>query len=539
MKNKKQQWLAGLLFVAALLSILLTVGSSNSWAIVVTSTADSGPGTLREAIFAANADGVPTPITFDPSICPATITLSSALPALTDPGDTSDGSACGVILDGLSLVSGTGLLVRASNITIGGITVQDFLDDGIRVEPAGAGTTVTGVVISGNIVQIINPSTGTGDGISVSGGLGPGSTVGVTITDNNVINSNDRGIHVFGSVNGGGGNSVEVTISNNLIQFSRGEGNPRGAGDGMRIIGGLGNGSNNAVTSTITNNTVDNSFDDGIRVVGAGRGPASNNTLFTEIANNIVTNSGHPLSTRAIGIGVRGGSTGEATKGGSANTVTFVIAGNQVMNSKDNGIDVNGGKGSTNSLKGSVSNNIVITTGVNTIRTDANGIFLRGGPGTGNTLEDISVLKNSVSGSVIADGIQISGGSGGGATIRKILVEGNTSLQNAGRGIAAVRGSGAGNTVSVSGITDNQSNENGLHGIFVGSGVSGSGTTPVSGNQANNNLEDGIHLNATGYVVMANEANNNAVNGIYAVGNVDGGGNTASGNASCNTPGCF
>ena len=41
-------------------------------AITVTSLADSGPGTLREAIGLANSDGVPTTITFAPGLaCPS------------------------------------------------------------------------------------------------------------------------------------------------------------------------------------------------------------------------------------------------------------------------------------------------------------------------------------------------------------------------------------------------------------------------------------------------------------------------------------
>ncbi len=101
------------------------------------------------------------------------------------------------------------------------------------------------------------------------------------------------------------------------------------------------------------------------------------------------------------------------------------------------------------------------------------------------------------------------------------------------------------NLILVAGIMDNESNENTDDGIFIGSNIPGSGATLISGNQTNNNDEDGIDIDSSGYVVLANEANNNTTGaGIDADdagagANVDGGGNTASGNGSCNTPGCF
>jgi hypothetical protein len=59
------------------------------------------------------------------------------------------------------------------------------------------------------------------------------------------------------------------------------------------------------------------------------------------------------------------------------------------------------------------------------------------------------------------------------------------------------------------------------------------------GNDADKNGRDGIRLQATGYFLSQNSADKNTAAGISAVGNTNGGGNTATGNASCNTPGCF
>ena len=146
--------------------------------IVVTSTGDSGAGTLREALTNLAAGDV---ITFDPTVFPptqpATIRVATQLPHLKVGGVVIDASNAGVILDGSSL-SG------------------DF-DSGIEIEPPSRGNTIRGM-------QIVNfPSSGIfigGDGGNVIGGdrsRGSGPT-----GQGNVINRNRKfGVHV-GNPNG-------------------------------------------------------------------------------------------------------------------------------------------------------------------------------------------------------------------------------------------------------------------------------------------------------------------------------------------------
>ncbi|MBC8422446.1 MAG: right-handed parallel beta-helix repeat-containing protein, partial [Chloroflexi bacterium] len=121
------------------------VGNSNSqpnkvWlnqpittTLIVTSTADSGPGTLRQALLdAGNGDT----ITFDPAVfppgSPATIALTSGqLPDLDDGNVTIDASDAGVILDasGIGTTPETVLLDDVSLTLDGGpnlITNGDF-----------------------------------------------------------------------------------------------------------------------------------------------------------------------------------------------------------------------------------------------------------------------------------------------------------------------------------------------------------------------------------------------------------------------------
>src|SRR5512141_709625 len=60
-------------------------------ALTVTSLADSGPGTLREAIGIANSDGIPTTIDFAAGLAGGVISPLSQLPDLTENGTTIDG----------------------------------------------------------------------------------------------------------------------------------------------------------------------------------------------------------------------------------------------------------------------------------------------------------------------------------------------------------------------------------------------------------------------------------------------------------------
>jgi hypothetical protein len=189
MKNQLRRLKPHRLIFIGLLSLVLT-SASVSWAqIVVTTLADSGPGSLRQAIIDASADGVATTITFDavvfppPPALPGVILVQTPLPNLTGTGDTIDGTGAGVVLDG-SRLSGqsVGLNVRRSNYTIRGLTIQDFPNDGIRVEtppPPTSVLTVTAAVIDGNTLL----RNGT-RGIHVIGGIGPGKTVSATVTNN-------------------------------------------------------------------------------------------------------------------------------------------------------------------------------------------------------------------------------------------------------------------------------------------------------------------------------------------------------------------
>ena len=101
---------------------------------IVTSTADTGPGTLRDCITQANLSPNKEVITFDPTVfrssSPGVIALQADLPSLTDPGGTeiSGPSATAVIIDGAGYTPGRGLVLTAGKNVIRNLTVRFKLE---------------------------------------------------------------------------------------------------------------------------------------------------------------------------------------------------------------------------------------------------------------------------------------------------------------------------------------------------------------------------------------------------------------------------
>lgn len=486
-----------------LASLLILLGASSSWAqLVVTTLADSGPGSLRAAITSANSDGVATAITFDPAVfppppaAPGLILLASALPNLNGTGDSINGAGAGVVIDGTGLPAATiGLRVRRSNVSIRGLTIQNFPGDGIRVEtppPPTTNVTVTGVVIDGNTLL------GNGNrGIRISGGIrtstnDPVKTVSAAVTNNTVADSGVSGILVIGNlqdVGSGdiGGNTVTAVVNANTVKRSKQSINSGAiAGDGIQVVGGTGDGSNNTVTAMISNNAVLQNRDDGIVAVGCGLQDAgTNNTVNVSIIGNTVKESGlNAELTTNSGIVVSGASGEEETSTTCVgNTIVFDISNNVVTQSKSQNIRVAGGTGTGHDLSGTVAGNAAKDS------PQGDGIQISGGRGTGNHVHDIVVSGNQVSGNfdrgilivggnngvnnlvdgvdVVANNVRSNGNQGilvsGGtlsenAVISDILINANTSNSNVTRGIHVTRGttlSAFPPIISLAGITSN------------------------------------------------------------------------------------
>jgi hypothetical protein len=207
----------------------------------VVSTADSGSGTLRQALLDAQSRDT---ITFDPTVfppdAPATIAITSNFPPITQAYLMIDASDAGVILDG-SAVGGEmnpGLNISADGVTVYGMQIVEFSGCGIELHgksntiggsrqdasPLGQGNLLSGNhkggvclfdgadsnVIRGNLIGV--DSTGLvawgsqENGVYITGGR-------QNLIEDNVLSGNSgRGIDICCSVN-----SVGNTVVNNLI----------------------------------------------------------------------------------------------------------------------------------------------------------------------------------------------------------------------------------------------------------------------------------------------------------------------------------
>jgi len=282
----------------------LTATPLNGASIVVDSTADSdardGALTLREAMRLAtgeltaagldpteadNISGTPGPgsadtVTFDPSLfpadAPATISLTSTLPALGTGEDSVDGSGSGVIIDGGNQgldcfqVDSDGNAIRglqiqncqtaiilggtAANNTVGGPAEGDRNvigpNDGVGIEIRGDGNVVQGNYI-GTDASGTESRSNAMEGIwiapgaenNVIGGSNPGE--GNLIAGNNLFGINIDGVGATGNVVKG--NYIGVDASGRFPLKNR-YGLVLGGGAQNSIIGGKERGEANVIS---------------------------------------------------------------------------------------------------------------------------------------------------------------------------------------------------------------------------------------------------------------------------------------------------
>lgn len=211
----------------------------------VTTVADSGPGSLRQAILDANRDGTASTITFDVQ---GQITLASPLPTIMEP-ITVDGSG-----QELSGSGGTGLSLFAHG-EVHGLTLDGFTT-GILLEDAQS------------VVQHVR-ALGNGVGIQADGGASQildnvvkGNSVGISVTlPNNVIQGN-RVVH------NGDGIRLEEEGSGNVVSDNT---VLRNSGDGIY---------NELRYTTITGNRVEHNGGNGIDIHGlVGQDTVAGNTI--------------------------------------------------------------------------------------------------------------------------------------------------------------------------------------------------------------------------------------------------------------------
>lgn len=520
----------------------LYVCSLNGATFVVTTTADSGAGSLRQAILDANALAGSDQITFQiPGSGVHTIALLSALPPITDPvvidatTQTGYNASPLVQMDGTSALSASGFRILAGNTVVRGFSINRFALDGIRIETGGTNVIQANFIGTGPAGNAALPNGY--EGIFISGSKG-NLIGGTNAADRNLISGNsDAGIYLLNSsgntiwgnhVGVGATGAAAVPNQNNGVAIYASGGNQvGGAGPGMRNVlsGNQGSGVYLITASSISNRIQGNyvgttpsgsaalaNSADGITISGSpanlvggpdlgegnllsGNGKSGLSLSGMAAARNVV--QGNFVGTDVTGLLALGnGSPGIWLNGSASNTIGGLsrAAGNLISGNRQDGIAI-----LTNSVGNTVAGNYV---GVNFTGTAAvpnayNGISISGA--NSNTIGAASEAgRNIVSGN-LGHGVQIAFGS----TLNTLL----------------------GNYIGTD-FTGTKRIANSLSGLRIESALNTVGSSQAgTGNLISGNIQEGIFLvgtNALGNLIQGNFIGTAAA-GTAALGNGRGG----------------
>lgn len=394
--------------------ILLSIISFSSYGqFVVTNTNDTGPGSLRAAVTAANASAAKETITFNISGAgPWQIDLQSVI-TIDNPSNV------GMIIDGLtqptsvfgtnnmvvlngSAVTTTSLSIVEPNVEIYGLHIRNFNGHGLT-----AGTESTGLIIGapgrGNVI-----SGNSSNGIDIDGSANAiiqGNRIGTSVDglaadgnqDYGIQARNANSIQIGGNSIAGEGNLIsangtfnhyaihlrdasDAQVSGNLFGTDVNGDNDLGNRGGINVtsncdnptIGGSGAGQANVIAGCSGNPAI---------LVSASAGPANQNVV---IENNIIglnaagttaiPNFSQGISLRSVN-GVTSGNiirdNTVAASGATGLEVTGFLQTNIIIENNKIGTDVNGNGGAVfgnNSAGMSLSNVIGTDNGANRVQ---------------------------------------------------------------------------------------------------------------------------------------------------------------------------
>jgi methionine-rich copper-binding protein CopC len=517
--------------------------------LTVTSLADSGSGTIREAITLANGLPGRDEIRFNiPGTGPHTINLFSALPNITDPiiiDGTSEPGFAGtpiIELSGANAAPGTnGLRISAGCSIVRGLVINRFAGYGILLETRGAnriegnyiGTDANGILDLGNASSGLFVDRSSGNMIG-----------GQTAAQRNVISGNDRfGIEISGTF---AARVASTIIQGNLIGTNAignaALGNTRAGISATNSDGGLIGG-----TAVGSRNVVSANTEKGIDLIGSHQWVIQGNYVGTNAEGTLF------LGTQRTGISLAfssscndtriGGPTAEARNvivaGNGASGVfsydgIFVSENSQRTVIQGNYIGLNAAGTATlgvasigienrgpNTLIGGTSpeagNKIAgFTTGISTFGLSNSGTVIQGNFVGTNALGDTarpnswginaSGMNVTIGGVSPGAGNLISGNSGYG-----IIAQGTSSVTIQGNRIGT---NAAGNTALPNDI-----------GVYlIGTGHVVGGTSSGAGNLISGNIKDGVQIDgsssggASGMVLLGNRIGTSAT-GTTAVPN--------------------
>ncbi len=192
--------------------------------LTVTTTADSGAGSLRQAILDSNASaGVLDTIAFAiPGAGPHTLAPASALPMITDPavidGTTQPGYAGAPLIEIDATNAGSALSISAGSSTVRGLALNRSGGAGVLLQTLG------GNVVEGNFIGTDPTGTqdfGNSEGVYIFPSSDGNRIGGPLAAQRNVISGNGRGIVVvLGSMTLIQGNFIGTTAAGDAPLFN-------------------------------------------------------------------------------------------------------------------------------------------------------------------------------------------------------------------------------------------------------------------------------------------------------------------------------
>ena len=444
----------------------------------VTSNSDSGPGSFRAEVAAANSGSDTIVFNLGTSGVVQTISLQSTLTlnvSVTIDATSEEGPAKTPVID-LTGASGPktfdGIDVLGGNTTIRGLVINNF-QNGVFINDGG------GDLVAGNYIG--TDSTGMTAvpnqfaGVVVVEGASSDTIGGLTATDRNVISGNGTG---------GAGDGIEIdnfqegtspTLAGTIIVGNYIGVNAAGTGALGNMLNGISVG-NNTTGTQIGGTTA------GARNVISGNGAQGVDILFGS-TNTVV--QGNYIGVNAAGTGALGNAgNGIAVNGATGTQIGGTTAGarNVISGNGNQGVDIS-----------SESTNTVVQG--NYIGTDATGSATLGNSFAGIRLESGSA--NNTIGGIVAGAGNVISGNGFPGSHSGIDISDNGTTNNV----------VAGNFIGTN-AAGNAALPNADDGIAIFSTASDDtigGTTAAAGNLISGNTNDGIELFSS--------ANNNVIEG--------------------------
>ena len=253
----RRAWHVGAAAVLAAGGLVAVATPAAASQFTVTTTADSGAGSLRQAVIDANANAGPDEITFDPSIDTQTITLTSGQLNVIEALTVTGNGPTNTIVDGNAST-------RIFNVS-GGVA---FTISGATLQHTLAATGAGGAIDSDGAVTL-DATTLTDNSATAGGGL---HAAAATIRNGSVVRANQAS-----TLGGGVASTGDATVTDSTI----GGASASDANTSVDNGGGL----SAQGTATITNSTVRHN-------TTAGSGGGLSGDVVVVSASTISDNSG-------------------------------------------------------------------------------------------------------------------------------------------------------------------------------------------------------------------------------------------------------